>query len=71
MFILLGYEKNVIYSKLVNNPFNDIILYYLQSKRADCARHGAHTFRQGAQQDRPGAFKGQPTVERRDTLPGA
>ena len=22
MFLLLGHEKNVIYSKLVNNPFN-------------------------------------------------
>ena len=26
MFLLVGHETNVIYSKLVNNPFNDIYL---------------------------------------------
>ena len=28
MFLLVGHEKNVIYSKLVNNPYKENVLEY-------------------------------------------
>ena len=29
MFLLVGHEKNVIYSKLVNNPFKDTVQFWI------------------------------------------
>ena len=31
MFLLVGHEKNVIYSKLVNNPFKEIVEDFIES----------------------------------------